>query len=189
MGKHNARRTRRRAESAAAARGASAREGYQASGTLEVSPPPAWHSAPPRCRLRISVAFSSFSCLRPPKDSWRGRYMANRRSINSKTLPQWVYPEHLYSYVLVPTQIRPLYQELLGFPGELNSCHADVRSSSLSNHPRRDGVGRRFQRRRVSAASPSFPAAHSVNARSLRAETSSHQLTYSQTLATLWPGE
>ena len=25
------------------------------------------------------------------------------------------------------TQIRPLYQVLLGFPGELNSCHADVR--------------------------------------------------------------
>jgi len=57
MGKHNARRTRRRAESAAAARGASSREGYQASGMLEVSPLPAWHSAPPRCRLRISVAF------------------------------------------------------------------------------------------------------------------------------------
>jgi len=45
MGKHNARRTRLRAESAAATRGASSREGYQASGTLEVSPPPAWHSA------------------------------------------------------------------------------------------------------------------------------------------------
>jgi len=87
------------------------------------------------------------------------------------------------------TQIRPLYQVLLGFPGELNSCHADVRSSSLSNQSRRDGVGRRFQRRRVSAASPSFPTAPSVNARSPRAETSSHQLAYSQTLATLWPGE
>jgi len=91
MGKHNARRTRRRPESAATARGASSREGYQASGTLEVSPPPAWHSAPPRCRLRISVAFPSFSCLRPTKDSWRGRSMANRRFINSEALPQWVY--------------------------------------------------------------------------------------------------
>jgi len=30
------------------------------------------HSAPPRCRLRITVAFSSFVCLRPTKDSWRG---------------------------------------------------------------------------------------------------------------------
>jgi len=76
MGNHNARRTRRRAESAAAARGASSREGHQASGTLEVSPPPTWHSAPPRCRLRISVAFSSFSaCARPSiserVDIWR----------------------------------------------------------------------------------------------------------------------
>ena len=44
------------------------------------------------------------------------------------------------------TQIRPLYQVLLGFSGELNSCHADVRSSSLSHPSRRDGVGRRFQR-------------------------------------------
>jgi len=88
MGKHKTRRTRRRAESAAAARGASSREGYRASGTLEVSPPPAWHSAPPRCRLRISVAFYSFSCLRLPKDSWRGRCIkANRRSINSRHFP------------------------------------------------------------------------------------------------------
>ena len=91
MGKNNARHTRCRAESAAAARGASSREGYQASGTLEVSPPPAWHSAPPRCRLRNTVAFSSFSCLRPTKHFRVGRYMANRRSINSTTLPKWVY--------------------------------------------------------------------------------------------------
>jgi len=66
MGKHNARRTRRGAKSAAANRRASSREGYQASGTLDVSPSPAWHSAPPRCRLRITVVFSSLSCLRPP---------------------------------------------------------------------------------------------------------------------------
>ena len=67
------------------------------------------------------------------------------------------------------TQIRPHYQVLLGFRGELSSCHVDVRSSSLSNQSCRDGVGRRFQRRRVSAASPSFPTAPSVNARSPRA--------------------
>ena len=92
MGKHNARRRRRRAESAVSARGASSREGYSASGTLKVSLPQARHSAPPRCSaLRITVAFSSFACLRPTKDSWRGRHMANRRSINSETLPKWVY--------------------------------------------------------------------------------------------------
>jgi hypothetical protein len=67
MGKHNARCTRRRAEPGKSARVASSREAYYASGTLGVSLPPARHSAPPRCRLRITVAFSSFACLRPGK--------------------------------------------------------------------------------------------------------------------------
>jgi len=91
MKKHNARCTRRRAEPGVSARGASSRGGCEASGTLEVSPPPPRHSAPPRCRLRITLAFSSFACLRPTKDSWRGRALANRRSFNWKALPQWVY--------------------------------------------------------------------------------------------------
>jgi hypothetical protein len=69
MGKHNARRRRRRAECAAAARGASSRERNKDSVSVKVPPPPARRSAMPPCRLRITVAFSSFSCLRPTKHS------------------------------------------------------------------------------------------------------------------------
>jgi len=76
MGKHNARCTRRRAEPGVSARAASSREAYYASGTLGVSLPPAWHSAPPRCRLRITVAFSRLRACAPPSisesvDVWR----------------------------------------------------------------------------------------------------------------------
>ena len=67
---------------AVSASGATSGEGYSASGTLEVSLPPARHSAPLRCRLRVTVLSSSFECLRPTKDYWRGRNMANRRSID-----------------------------------------------------------------------------------------------------------
>jgi len=93
MGKHTARCTRRRAEPGVSARVASSREAYYASGTLGVSLPPARHSAPPRCRLRITVAFSSFACLAPPSisesvDVWR---------IDGLLIPIWVYA-YSYSY-------------------------------------------------------------------------------------------
>jgi len=78
--------------SAVSASGASSREANSASGTLEVSLPPLRLSAPPRfSALRITVAFSSFACLHPTKDSWRGQHMANRRSINSYILAKWVH--------------------------------------------------------------------------------------------------
>jgi hypothetical protein len=38
-----------------------------------------------------SGVFFIFVPAAPTKDSWRGRCMANRPSINSKTLPKWVY--------------------------------------------------------------------------------------------------
>ena len=118
MGKHNARRTRRRPESAAAARGVSSREGYQASGTLEVSPPPAWHSAPPRCRLRISVAFSSLSCLRCARprilggdDLWRIDGLLTRKVYRNgcipKAKPTLTWTPHQISSITTGDAIRP----------------------------------------------------------------------------------
>jgi hypothetical protein len=146
MGKHNARRRRRRAEYAVSATGASSREGYSASSTLEVSLPPARHSAPPRCGLRITVAFSSFACLRPTKDSWRGRYMANRRSITSKTLLKWVYT-HCHLTAPVSGQIEvystcscanerviQFIQRLFLFPGLV--CRVELESGHLENRKR-----------------------------------------------------
>jgi hypothetical protein len=70
--------------------------------SLEVSLPPAYYSAPPRCRLRITVALSSFACLRPTKGSWSGRYMANRRSTNSKTYRNGCIPRNRFPRVPHP---------------------------------------------------------------------------------------
>ena len=55
---------------------------------MEVPPLPARRSAMPPCRLPNTVPFSSFSCLRHTKDSWRGRHVGNPPSINSKSLPK-----------------------------------------------------------------------------------------------------
>ena len=76
MGTRNARRRRRRAEFAAAARAASSRERNTTFVPVEVSPLPARRSAMPPCRSPNTVAFSSFSCLPPPRiiggdDVWR----------------------------------------------------------------------------------------------------------------------
>ena len=104
MGKDNARRTRRRAESAAATRGASSREGYQASGTLEVSPPP--------------VAFSSFSCLRCARprilggdDLWRIDGLLTRKVYRNgcipKAKPTLTWTPHQISSITTGDAIRP----------------------------------------------------------------------------------
>ena len=66
--------------------------------------------APPRRhQIADAVAFSSFSHFvpSPSKDFWEGRYVANRRSINSQYLPKWTV--YFRASSPTPTPVESLF--------------------------------------------------------------------------------